>query len=148
MVDRADCKWQIWNYDPTHSLTGPLTHWPTDSHNYKEMLSHLKKLSASWYPVIYFCDTKESMTIYLWALMTKRSGAITSILIYTLMAPNLSPPPCWPHLVLKESGPSPPQGRLLIRRLIFPMSFPYFWQIHHRAKTGAGDSNISRFLWS
>ena len=26
------------------SVTGPLTHWPTDSPNYKEMLSHLKKI--------------------------------------------------------------------------------------------------------
>ena len=25
-------------------LTGPLTDWPTDSTNYKEMLSHLKNL--------------------------------------------------------------------------------------------------------
>ena len=27
------------------SVTGPLTHWPTDSPNYKEMLSHLKTVN-------------------------------------------------------------------------------------------------------
>ena len=31
-----------------HSLTGPLTHWPTDSPNYKEMLSHLKTMAFTF----------------------------------------------------------------------------------------------------
>ena len=29
-------------------LTGPLAHWPTDSPNYKEMLSHLKMLAGAF----------------------------------------------------------------------------------------------------
>ena len=31
------------------SVTGPLTHWPTDSPNYKEMLSHLKNIIKGWW---------------------------------------------------------------------------------------------------
>ena len=73
------------------------------------------------------------------------SDGRTSILIHTLMGshPNLLPPPCWPHLVLKESGGPPQQGgeggggSLLIRKLIFPMPLTSLLTNSPRAKATA-----------
>ena len=81
------------------------------------------------------------------------SDGRTSILIHTLMGshPNLLPPPCWPHLVLKESGGPPQQGgeggggSLLIRRLIFPMALTSLLTNSPRAKPKA--DNFSDYIF-